>query len=69
MVNNSSSSSSSAGIGLLGMTFIVLLFLKLAGHITWSWWWITAPLWGGVVLGFTVVTVILLIAFIIALFD
>lgn len=27
---------------LLGIVFIVA---KLAGWITWSWWWVTLPLW------------------------
>ena len=31
---------------LLGAMFIVFLTLKLVGTITWSWWWVTAPLWG-----------------------
>lgn len=26
--------------------FLVFLVLKLTGTIGWSWWWITAPLWG-----------------------
>lgn len=37
-----------AGIGLFGMIFIVFLILKLCGIgevATWSWWWVTAPLW------------------------
>jgi len=25
---------------------IVFVVLKLAGAITWSWWWVLAPLWG-----------------------
>lgn len=25
--------------------FLVFLVLKLTGHIGWSWWWVTAPLW------------------------
>lgn len=50
-----SSSSSSSGIGLFGATFLVLLALKLTGHIDWSWWWITAPLWGGIALVLLVV--------------
>jgi len=37
--------SSSGGIGICGMLFILFLALKLTGYITWSWWWITAPLW------------------------
>ena len=43
----SDSNTSSGGIGLFGMMFIVFLTLKLTGYITWSWWWVTAPLWGG----------------------
>ena len=26
--------------------FIVFLILKLTNVIDWSWWWVTAPLWG-----------------------
>lgn len=33
------------GIGLLGGMFLVFLTLKLIGEISWSWWWVTAPLW------------------------
>lgn len=28
--------------------FLVFLVLKLTGVVVWSWWWVTAPLWGGV---------------------
>jgi hypothetical protein len=38
------------GLNLSGVLFIVFLVLKLTGHIDWSWWWVTAPLWGGLVL-------------------
>ena len=40
------STASGSGIGLGGATFLVFLVLKLTGTINWSWWWITAPLWG-----------------------
>lgn len=30
--------------------FLVFLVLKLTGTIHWSWWWITAPLWGSLTL-------------------
>ena len=46
---SNSSNSSSGGIGILGMLFILFVGLKLGGVITWSWWWVTAPLWGGAV--------------------
>lgn len=29
---------------LLGVAFIVLKFCNV---ITWSWWWVTLPIWGG----------------------
>lgn len=34
-------------LNLMGAVFVLLLGLKLAGIITWSWWLITAPLWAG----------------------
>lgn len=40
------SSSYSGGVGFLGLLFIVFLVLKLTGYISWSWLWVTAPLWG-----------------------
>lgn len=42
-------------IGLSGLMFLVFLVLKLAGVIAWSWWWVTAPLWGSFVLAFVIV--------------
>lgn len=38
--------SSSGGVGFFGLLFIVFLVLKLTNVIDWSWWWVTAPLWG-----------------------
>lgn len=26
---------------------IVFVVLKLAGKITWSWWWVLSPVWIG----------------------
>ena len=44
----SENSSSSSGIGLGGLVFVLFLALKLTGIdpvVSWSWWWITSPLW------------------------
>lgn len=30
---------------MMSVLFIVFLVLKLTNVITWSWWWVTAPLW------------------------
>ena len=46
MADNNKTTSS--GIGLGGVIFIVFLILKLAGIgqvANWSWWWVTSPLW------------------------
>jgi len=31
--------------GFLGLLAIVFITLKLIGTISWSWWWVLAPLW------------------------
>lgn len=44
------SSSSSGGIGILGLLGCIFVTLKLLGKIDWSWWWVTLPFWGGLVI-------------------
>lgn len=60
---SSSSSSSSSGIGVFGLLGVVFVTLKLTGHISWSWWYVTMPFWGG----FALVAAIALIAFVLML--
>ena len=33
------------GLSLPVVVFVVFLILKLTNLVTWSWWWITSPLW------------------------
>ena len=33
------------------LVFTVLLILKLVGAIDWTWWYITLPIWGSVLIG------------------
>lgn len=40
-----SNTASNSGIGFGGLLFIVFLVLKLTGYISWSWWYITMPIW------------------------
>ena len=42
----SESKSSSGGVGFFGLLAIAFIVLKLCNVITWSWWWVTCPLWG-----------------------
>lgn len=51
---------------LLGLIFVTL---KLTGHITWSWWLVTIPFWGGLALSLGIFLMVLFIAFIVAVFD
>ena len=46
---------SSSGLGLGSVLFIVFLVLKLTGNIDWSWWWVTSPLWIPITLGIIMV--------------
>lgn len=42
-------------VGFPEMLFLIFLTLKLAGIsvvATWSWWWVTAPLWGSFAIAF-----------------
>lgn len=61
MSNNSSSSS--GGVGFFGLMFLIFMTLKLTGFINWSWWWVTAPLWGGFALIFIMVLIVMIIKF------
>lgn len=53
--------SANSGISLLGVLTIVFIVLKLTHVITWTWWWVLAPLW----IPFLILTVLLAMAFII----
>ena len=37
--------SQAIGLSLPVVVFVVFLILKLTNLVTWSWWWITSPLW------------------------
>ena len=48
----------------MGTLFLVFLVLKLTSVINWSWWWVTAPLWGP----FAIIFGMLAVAFVFAAF-
>lgn len=43
---NESSKTSTGGITFLGLLAIVFIVLRLTDVISWSWWWVLAPIWG-----------------------
>lgn len=49
----------SGGVSFLSLLAILFIGLKLGGVIDWSWWWVLAPLWGGLVLVVAIVAVVL----------
>ena len=39
------SSAATGGIGFTGLLAVAFIVLKLTSVISWSWWWVLAPLW------------------------
>ena len=50
----------------MGLLAILFIGLKLAGYITWSWWIVTLPLWGGAALIISLFVIAPAIALIVA---
>ena len=59
----------STGFPFLAILALIFITLKLCNVITWSWWWVLAPLWGPFVLGLGIVVVCLIISCIAASFT
>jgi hypothetical protein len=48
--------------GIIPLLGILFVGLKLAGIIDWSWWLVTLPLYGGIVVYLAIVAVCLVLA-------
>lgn len=57
--------SGNGGIGFFGLLTILFIGLKLAGHITWSWWTVLAP----TLVPLGLVLVFIFILFVLYLFE
>jgi len=68
-MSKNSSSSSSGGIGVLGLLGVAFVVLKIMGIINWSWWLVTLPFWGGIVIGLVIFVVFIFFALIASLFK
>jgi len=60
-------STSSSGISLSTVLFLIFLILKLTDNIDWSWWWVTSPLWIPLALVLSIVGIGFMIAFIVSI--
>ena len=58
MSDRNTSRGGGGGVGTTGVLFLIFLVLKLTGHIDWSWWWVTSPLWIGICVWLVVFSVI-----------
>ena len=65
-MSNAKSTVTVGGTSFLNLLFLVFLVLKLTNVITWSWWWVTAPLWIPVALAVVIFAVVFVCAIIAA---
>lgn len=49
---------------LFTILFLIFMTLKLCGVITWSWIWVTAPIWAPVLIVLTIFAVVGLVVLI-----
>jgi hypothetical protein len=57
----SDNSSSSSGVGFLGLLQLLFIALKLTNVIAWSWWWVFAPTWIGFLLFVLIMVIVAII--------
>lgn len=51
----------SSGFPFMAILGLIFITLKLCSVITWSWWWVLAPIWGPIAVGLTAFVIIQLI--------
>lgn len=59
----------STGFPFFGILSLIFITLKLCNIITWSWWWVLAPLWEPFVIGLGIVIVCLVLLGIVKCFS
>lgn len=65
----SEKTSSSGGVSILGLLGVAFVVLKLTGVIDWSWWWVTAPFWGGAAFALLFLGIVMLFGIVIAALE
>jgi hypothetical protein len=54
-------SSSSGGVGFIGLLTILFIGLKLTGYIEWSWWWVFSPIWITILIVFVLIIILAMV--------
>jgi len=51
---------SQSGHSFLSLLALLFIGLKLGGVISWSWWWVLAPIWGpwAIILGIPLLVIV-----------
>ena len=57
---NKTSTTVNSGTSILGLLGVAFVILKLCGVITWSWWLVTLPFWGGIAIVLILLLIVLL---------
>lgn len=47
------------GMGFLGWLALAFVVLKLTGYISWSWWYVLAPIWAPILVVFGLIALVL----------
>jgi hypothetical protein len=58
-----------SGVGFFSLLGLLFIWLKLTKVIDWPWLWVTAPLWGQVLLGVAIVIVVLVVGLFVIVFS
>ena len=58
-MSRNNNSSSSSGIGFVGLLTVAFIVLKLIGVIEWSWLWVLSPIW--ITTGIVIIVLIIFI--------
>ena len=58
--NHGKATATASGIGVTGLLGVAFVILKLCGVINWSWVWVLAPFWGGVLLSILIFAAVLI---------
>lgn len=64
-MSNNNSTSSSGGIGFVGLLTILFVGLKLTHHVGWSWWWVLSPVWISTALTVAIVAAVFGVGFVV----
>ena len=51
----------SGGFPFLAILSLIFITLKLCSVISWSWWWVLAPIWGPAVIVLAIILIICIV--------